>query len=36
MGSPTRAELLAAIQGHVLAKAPLLGTYAKHPAHVVS
>ncbi|MFL5348624.1 MAG: YbhB/YbcL family Raf kinase inhibitor-like protein [Hyalangium sp.] len=34
LGSPTRAQLLAAIQGHVLAEAQLIGTYEKTHPHV--
>lgn len=30
-GAPTRAEVLAAIEGHVLAQATLIGTYAINP-----
>ena len=34
LGSPTRAQLLAAIQGHVQAEAQLIGTYEKTHPHV--
>ncbi|HYH98612.1 YbhB/YbcL family Raf kinase inhibitor-like protein [Hyalangium sp.] len=34
LGSPTRAQLLKAIQGHVLAEAQLIGTYEKTHPHV--
>ncbi|BDG08760.1 YbhB/YbcL family Raf kinase inhibitor-like protein [Anaeromyxobacter paludicola] len=30
LGAPTKAELLAALAGHVLAQAELMGTYRKH------
>jgi Raf kinase inhibitor-like YbhB/YbcL family protein len=33
---PTRARLLAAMQGHVLAEARLTGTYEKHHPHVTA
>ena len=33
LGHPTRAQLLQAIEGHVLAKAELTGTYQKHGGH---
>ena len=33
IGKPSRAELLEAIEGHVVGKAELVGTYAKHRAH---
>ncbi|MBN1206379.1 MAG: YbhB/YbcL family Raf kinase inhibitor-like protein [Myxococcaceae bacterium] len=36
MGSPTRTQLLKAMEGHVLAEAQLLGTYEKHHAHVIA
>jgi Raf kinase inhibitor-like YbhB/YbcL family protein len=34
LGSPGRDQLLAAIEGHVLAEAQLIGTYAKTHPHV--
>lgn len=34
LGSPNRTQLLAAIQGHVLAEAELIGTYEKTHPHV--
>ncbi len=31
LGTPTKAQLLTAMKGHVLAEAQLIGTYQKHP-----